>query len=141
MAIGDRVRVLAPEGGPVLTKQSMAAETDINQIVARHIAHKLPFYADGRASYGDFTGAVDYHTALNALVSAQEEFAKLPAAVRDHCENDPGEFLDMVMDPGRRDELVALGLVPEAIPASAPVVPAVPAAPAAPPVGPVVPPS
>lgn len=119
-----RVPVVTMPGGPSLTKQSMAAETDINQIVARHIAHDAPFFADGRASYGDFFGAGDYHASLNAVMQAQDEFMKLPAAVRDHCKNDPGEFLQMVYDPARRDELVKLGLVEAAVPAAAPAVPA-----------------
>lgn len=117
----DRIRVVADVGGPSLTKQSMAAETDINSIVARHIAHDAPFFVDGRATYGDFSGFDDYHGSLNAVMRAQEEFMKLPAAVREHCDNDPGEFLQMVYDPARRDELVALGLSPAAVPAAAPV--------------------
>lgn len=119
----ERVRVIAEVGGPSLTKQSMAAETDINQIVARHIAHDAPFFADGRATYGDFFGFGDYHASLDAVMQAQEEFAKLPAAVREHSENDPGKFLAMVYDPSRRDELVKLGLLPAAVPAAAPAVP------------------
>lgn len=127
----ERVEVLKMPGGPSMTKQSMAAETDINQIVARHIAHDAPFFADGRAAYGDFFGHGDYHASLNAVMQAQDEFMKLPAAVRDHCENDPGKFLELVYDPARRDELVKLGLVDAAVPAAAPVVPA-PAVPAVP---------
>lgn len=120
----ERVPVLTMPGGPSMTKQSMAAETDINAIVARHIAHDAPFFVDGRASYGDFFGSGDYHASLNAVMQAQEEFLKLPAAVRDHCQNDPGEFLQMVYDPARRDELVKLGLVEAAVPAAAPAAPA-----------------
>lgn len=132
-----RNRVVAASGGRAMTKQSMALETDVNSIVARHVAHRVPFFPDGAASYGDFSSGLDYHSALNALNAARSEFGKLPAAVRSHCENDPGKFLDMVMDPARRDELVKLGLVPEAIPAPKapdPVPPVVPAVPVVPPV-------
>lgn len=138
----DRIRVVPDLGDVSLTKQSMAQESDINAIVARHVAHGAPFFVDGRATYGDFTGFSDYHGSLNAVMRAQEEFNALPAAVRDHVQNDPGKFLEMVFDPSRRDELVALGLVDLAIPVGAPAAPAapegevVPAAPAAP--GPVV---
>lgn len=127
-----RVKVLAPGGGRKMTKQSMAAETDINQIVARHVAHGTPFFPDGRASYGDFTGIGDYHGCLNAVTRAQDDFMRLPAAVRDHCKNDPGEFLSLVFDVDRREELVKLGLVEAAIPAAAPAAPApIPAGPVA----------
>lgn len=123
-----------PSGGPVMTKQSMAAETDINNIVARHIAHDAPFFDGGRAVYGDFTGAQDYHASLNRLIQAQDEFSRLPASVRDFCDNDPGKFLDLVMDEKRRPELVKLGLVPEAVPAVAVADP--PVSPPTPPVQP-----
>lgn len=134
----DRVRVVPDLGTESLTKQSMAQESDINQIVARHIAHGTPLFVDGRATYGDFSGFLDYHGSLNAVMRAQDEFNSLPAAVREHCQNDPGKFLELVYDPSRREELVALGLVDLAVPAGAPAPPApegeitteVPAAPA-----------
>lgn len=137
----DRVRVVHPEGGRLMTKQAQAMDTDINAIVARHVAHGAPFFPDGRATYGDFSGVGDYHSALNRLKSAQDEFGQLPAAVRDHCRNDPGEFLSMVYDPERRPELEKLGLVEAAVPAAAPRAElAAPAAPVAPVVGPGAPP-
>lgn len=123
-----RVRVVHPEGGALMTKQSMAAETDINQIVARHVAHGAPFFEDGRATYGDFTGVDSYHEALNSLNRAQDDFAKLPASIRDHVGNDPGEFLEMVFNPARRQELVDLGLVEAAVPVAAPATPEEPIA-------------
>lgn len=119
-----RVSVPAPSGGRVLVKQSHALASDVNAIVARHVAHGIAFPVNERASYGDFTGVGEFHGALNAVREAQAEFDRLPAAIREHCRNDPGEFLSMVYDPDRQAELVELGLVEAAIPAAA--VPAVP---------------
>lgn len=119
--MADRVRVTQPEGGRTLTKQSDALETDVNKIVARHIAHRMPLPGPGQnPMYGDFTGAVDYHTALTRLREAEIQFNNLPAHVRRACDNDPGKFLDLVYDPDRRDELVALGLVEAQLPPVAP---------------------
>lgn len=118
--MSDRVRVVHPEGGRLLVKQSMAMESDINQIVARHVAHGVPFLPGDRATYGDFSNFDGYHAALNDVMRAQDEFAKLPAAIREHCRNDPGEFLQMVYDPARRAELEKLGLVEAAAPQAAP---------------------
>lgn len=115
----ERVRVVHPEGGRMMTKQSMAAQTDVNQIVARHVAHGVPFPDGGGAGYGDFSSALDYHSALNSIREAQDTFLRLPAAVREYCENDPGKFLDLVVDPARRDELVKLGLIPAMMPVPA----------------------
>lgn len=112
-----RFSVIAPGGGRLMTKQAMAAETDVNAIVARHIAHGVPFPVGSRATYGDFSNSMDFHSSLNAVMAAEAEFLRLPSAVRDFCENDPGKFLDLVSDPGRRDDLVKLGLVPEMVPA------------------------
>lgn len=116
----ERVGVVHPEGGRVMTKQSMALESDINQIVARHVAHGVPFPAGLNPTYGDFSDHDGYHAALSDVMRAQHEFSRLPAAVREHCQNDPGEFLRMVYDPSRRGELEKLGLVEAAAPAAAP---------------------
>lgn len=116
----ERVGAIHPEGGRVMVKQSMAAETDINAVVARHVAHRIPFSMDARATYGDFSTIGDYQSALDRVMAAKADFMMLPAAVRDHCENDPGRFLELVFDPGKRGELEALGLVEAAAPEAAP---------------------
>lgn len=109
----ERKRVTHPEGGRVLTKQSMAAETDVNAIMARHVAHGtgVLHVNHAAATYGDFSSGLDYASALNQIMGAQRDFERLPAEVRAHVENDPGKFLAMVFDPERRDELEGLGLV------------------------------
>lgn len=110
----------------MMTKQADAAKTDINQIMARWIAHGIPpTGAAAHAQYGEFDNVDDYHHALNNLKEADASFGRLPAAIRKHVNNDPGEFLQMVMDPDRRGELEALGLVEAMAPEDAP-----PAAPA-----------
>lgn len=115
-----RRKVAHPEGGPLMTKQSMAAETDINQIMKRWIAHGVPPLSGNRVgTYGDFSRAPDFQTALNMVREAEEQFDQLPAHIRKHCRNDPAEFLAMVYDPDRQAELVKLGLKPEQVPEGA----------------------
>lgn len=105
------------EGGPLMTKQSDALESDVNQIVKRHIAYGVPLPVGGRPpTYGDFTSGLDFHTAMNRVTEAEQAFDALPAHVRAHCRNDPGELLDLVYDPARADELTKLGLLPEQTP-------------------------
>lgn len=133
----ERVGAVHPEGGRVMVKQSMAGATDINAVVARHVAHRVPFSMDARATYGDFSAIGDYQSALDRVLAAQAEFAMLPASVRDHCENDPGRFLEMVFDPARRGELEALGLVEAAAPEAAPAADPKPGSVVVPPVIPV----
>lgn len=120
MAARERVAVHPPEGGKVRTKQSDTLDSDINVIMNRFVAAgELPH--DGRTpTYGDFTTAGNYHTALNLVKAAQDDFMSLPAIVRKHVDNDPGKFLDLVYDPDRRGELEELGMVPEQAPEAAP---------------------
>jgi len=110
-----------PGGGRELTKQSEALPTDINHIMARWLKTGfIPPAGGAPMSYGEFENASDLHDMTNRVMAARDDFDRLPAHIRDHVGNDPGEFLDLVYDPERRDELVELGLVEAAIPANAP---------------------
>lgn len=112
--------------GPGRTKQAFKAECDINTIMKRYektgiVDHVARF--GGR--YGDYLGAVDYHTAMNEVTKAQEMFLSLPARVRARFGNDPGQFVEFALNPENLDELRELGLAPprereEAPPAPAP---------------------
>lgn len=125
-------RIQHPVGGRVLTKQSDAAQTDVNAIMARWIAHGVPPSGPSHfAEYGDFTNADTYHAALTQLRQAEEAFAALPASVRKHVDNDLGIFLDLVYNPDRRAELEELGMLPAQAPVDAP-----PATPPLPPADP-----
>lgn len=111
-------------GDPGLTDQSQAAETDVNLIVKRAIKSGVMPGIDIQKIYADVSGAVDYHTAKNLILNAENQFNSLDAAVRIRFENDPAQFLAFVEDPKNAAELVKLGLA-EAFPDSLP--PAVPA--------------
>ncbi len=112
-----RPRVHHPTGGKRMTKQSAAQECDVNAIMARYIqTGTMTHVATKAPTYGDFTGAGDYLTALNQVMDAHDQFQELPANVRAHCDNDPGKFLALVYDEGRSDELIELGLLPEQVP-------------------------
>lgn len=116
----ERKRVYHRKSGPTRTKQSEAPATDINRIMDKYVkTGKVPG-AGEIYSYGDFSGAVDFHTAMNRVRQAEEQFMDLPAHVRKHCDNDPGKFLDLVMDSAGRAELESLGLVSDFAPPGAP---------------------
>ncbi len=107
-------RVYHPSGGEMLTKQSERDSTDVNLIMDSwvHAGGAVAGHLNtAQASYGDFSSGIDYHEALNRVKAAEASFADLPASIRGHVENDPGQFLDMVFDPERRSELEQLGLV------------------------------
>lgn len=112
----DRIQVAHPTGGRTLVKRAERDATDINNIVKRARAGYMPAPNAQQPRYGDFTQGSDFREALTAIRQAESNFHDLPSAVRSHCKNDPAEFLDLVFDPERRDELVALGLVEELAP-------------------------
>lgn len=121
--VRDAIRrkgVVAAEGGEMKTKQAAAEEADVNAIMAKWLVHRGPLPGTGRQPmYGDFTGMTDYHQAVERIRSVSDEFSRLPAAVRDRCRNDPGEFLAICFSPERTEEfeqLKALGLAEHELP-------------------------
>lgn len=112
----ERVRVSPPLGNGSRTKQAFAGETDINAIMRKYRATGQLPVINGRPEprFGDFTNGADFMAAQLSVARARTLFEELPAKVRDHCDNDPAELLDLVFDPERREECVSLGLVSEA---------------------------
>jgi phage internal scaffolding protein len=86
-------------------------ECDINQILERFgKTGQMPVNAIS-GTYGDFSGVVDYHTAMNALIAAESEFDALPAKIRARFDNEPTNLIDFMNDPRNRKEAETLGLV------------------------------
>lgn len=96
---------------PSLAQQHAKDECDINTIVRRFgLTGELPSGVR-MPQYGDFTGVTDYHSALNAVIAAQDSFSQLPADVRSRFNNDPAAFVDFCMNEENRAEAEKLGLV------------------------------
>ena len=103
--------------GKSRTQQNFKKECDINNIMAGYERTGLMSHvARFQGQYGDVTGAVDYHSAQNAVIQETEMFMTLPAAVRSKFANDPGAFLQFVEDPANEAEMRELGLLPPAKP-------------------------
>lgn len=104
------------ETGIVFSEESMAVqsaeeESNINTIVRRFgISGELPNNLRMPQS-GDFTNAPDFHTAMNLVRQAQEEFVRVPAEIRARFNNDPARFMQFFEDPANYDEAFKLGLV------------------------------
>jgi phage internal scaffolding protein len=94
-----------------LTQQHFKDETDINNILRQfNITGLLP-EAPLSPRYGDFTGVVDYHSALNQVIAAEDQFMGLPATLRARFENDPALLIEFLNNPENLDEAISLGLV------------------------------
>jgi len=107
--VSDETGLTCPE--PTLAQQNFKDECDINYIVRQFgLTGELP----GKPlspQYGDFTGVLDYHSAVNAVLAAQDSFMELPAQMRSRFNNDPAELIDFLDNEGNREEAIKLGLV------------------------------
>lgn len=93
-----------------LTQQQFAEQSDINTIVRNFgLTGELPENLRVPQS-GDFTGVVDYHTAMNMVRAAEEAFMELPADVRARFHNDPQELQDFVENADNLEEARKLGI-------------------------------
>lgn len=94
------------------TVQSAKDECDVNQILKRYettgvLEHTRQF----NGQYGDFSEIGDFQSAMQSVQVGREIFDTLPAQMREIFNNDPGNFLDAVVDPDRNQELVELGIL------------------------------
>lgn len=91
--------------------QQFKEECDINTIVKRFgLTGEMPANL-GMPVSGDFSGVVDFHSAMNLVVQATEAFESLPADLRKQFHHDPGELIAFLEDPGNREQAEKLGLV------------------------------
>lgn len=94
-----------------LAVESAKDESDINTIVRRFgLTGELPSDIQ-MPGQGDFAGAPDFHTSMNLVRQAEEEFLRVPAHIRERFMNDPGRFMSAFDDESMRPELEKLGLL------------------------------
>lgn len=95
--VRDRFAAMEPSSGLVcgdsMTHQEFKDECDINRIMDRAMKTGVfpPSVDVGR--YGDFSDVGDFQEANELLSRVREQFAGLPAKVRDKFENDASKFL------------------------------------------------
>ena len=94
-----------------LAQQHFKDECDINNILRQFNVTGLLPESTLSPRYGDFTGIGDYHTALNQVIAAEDEFMSLPATLRARFENDPALLIDFLNNPENLNEAITLGLV------------------------------
>ena len=96
---------------PTRAQQHHKDECDINVILERFgKTGMMPVNAIS-GTYGDFSGVHDYHTALNAIIASESEFAALPAQIRNRFQNDPSNLIEFLDNPKNKAEAESLGLV------------------------------
>jgi phage internal scaffolding protein len=99
---------------PSLAQQHFKDECDINTILEKfNITGLLP-ESPLSPRYGDFTAIGDYHTAMNRVMAAKDEFMTLPAQIRARFNNDPAQLIEFLENSDNRKEAEQLGLVESA---------------------------
>lgn len=109
----QRLSITFAENGK--TKQSFAAECDINTIMARYLkTGLLEHVKQVQGQYLDVTGA-DFAEAQNFVAGAKSMFHMLPSHIRTKFENSSEKFFEFMENPANAQEATALGLqtVPE----------------------------
>ena len=100
---------------PSMTIQSAADETDINVMMSRYQKtgsfHGSTNIPSVRPQFGDFVDVPEYQNAMNILVQAHDQFASLPANIRDRFGNSPENYLAFLSDSSNKEEAIKLGLV------------------------------
>lgn len=97
-----------------LTQQSFKDDADINVIAKRWgITGEVPDMVY-RPTIDEFVDIMDYRSALDAIMRADEAFAALPAEVRSRFDNDPAKFVDFTSDEKNLDEMRKMGLAVDA---------------------------
>lgn len=108
-------RVTTSTPGGTLTKQSFGNETDINKIMAQYMqTGQLPAMNNLKPQFGD-APETDFQTAMNIVTSGQSLFNELPSDIRRDFNHDPAAFLDFCTDPENAEQLIEMGLMPQAL--------------------------
>lgn len=99
-------------GDQLMTKQSHKDECDIYRILNQYQRTGIITHVQSaRPRYDDLPDPLDYQSSLHILMEAENAFSNLPAKVRAHFQNDPGEFLAAFQDPAQHDQLREFGFL------------------------------
>lgn len=111
---GDRSAVRQEVGEDTHVQQNLAAETDINRIMAKYQKTGLLSHVNTYAGeYGDFSDVPDYKTGLERVQAAEDMFMSLPSGIRDKFYNDPARFIDFATNADNIDAMREMGLAPQ----------------------------
>nr|WAE43568.1 MAG: internal scaffolding protein [Microviridae sp.] len=93
------------------TQQHFAEEVDINKIMERYNKTGVVDVPELKGMFADVSDEVEYYAYKNAMIHAEEEFMKLPAALRRRFDDDPADLLMFLDDENNRKEAIELGLI------------------------------
>lgn len=108
-------RVFKIHHGASRTKSEFKFDSDPATLVKRFTkTGKIDVFAQTEklALHGDFSEIPDFFTALLQCQKVEEQYLDLDIDVRRATHNSPRELFDMLADPEKIDDCIALGLRP-----------------------------
>lgn len=101
---------------PTLTKQSLAKDLDVNNIIKKYRdTGVLQQMNEFEGIYGDFNEH-DLRSAIEMVEGANEMFMEVPSEIRARFDNDAGKFIDYATKPSNIDQMREWGLAKPAPP-------------------------
>nr|UXQ87947.1 MAG: internal scaffolding protein [Microvirus sp.] len=91
------------------TKQEFKEESEINYILDKWMNGQPPQLRP--LDYGDYSSNLDFQEAMEIITKTKEQFAGLPAKIRDRFGNDEKQMLHFLEDNDNLEEARKLGLV------------------------------
>lgn len=96
--------------GKTKAQQHTKDQCDINVIMKKFKrTGRLPL-RETVPIYDDFSTSQDFHTSMDIIIKAENQFSNLPALARKKFDNDPAKFLEFCNNPKNHKEMVELGL-------------------------------
>lgn len=94
----------------VLTEQSHKKACDIHNIMRQYektgVVNHVNKY---RGQYMDMPTGIDFHTAMQTVATARSMFETVPSKIRAMFKDDPGAFVDFMVDPANYEAIKELG--------------------------------
>lgn len=102
--------------GPSKTLQQFKDEADINVLIGRYM--RTGFYYNPMQTptqkrmpqFGDYSALGDFQEQQQRILDVYDDFARLPAKVRERFGNNPALFVEFAGDPANTEECIKLGI-------------------------------
>lgn len=114
-AYGDKKRVVSENNEPTMTKQALAENLNVNNIIKRYNQTGILQKAhDFEGVYGEFT-SYDLREAMDKTYKAEELFLNVPSNIRAQFGNDAGAFIDFATNEKNIQQMRDWGLAKPAV--------------------------
>jgi len=119
-AFSEVTKVTTINTMPTMTKQALAEQLDVNNIIKRYNKTGiLPQAQAFEAQYGEFN-SYDLREAIEKVDKAAALFEAVPSQIRATFDNDAGAFIDYATNPANIQQMAKWGLANMPLPETKP---------------------